>query len=169
MKTILILRHAKSDRHGEMPDFDRPLNARGKRNAKLMARFLSHTDLIPQKILSSPAVRSKSTVKAILDKTQNSIDVEYLNSFYLGSANAFFQALHSLSEELDCVLLCGHNPALEEFVENICCHNLDLHLPTCGLIVLQNSEKWQDIKKTRWQLRGFYHPKLLNKFLEHTI
>ena len=64
MKTLLILRHAKSSWNNlDLPDYDRPLNKRGKRDAPRMGDFLRHQDLVPDLIISSTAKRAKKTAK----------------------------------------------------------------------------------------------------------
>ena len=64
MKTLLILRHAKSSWNNlDLPDYDRPLNKRGKRDAPRMGDFLRHQDLVPDLVISSTAKRAKKTAK----------------------------------------------------------------------------------------------------------
>jgi phosphohistidine phosphatase len=66
MKSVLILRHAKSSwKHPELADHDRPLNRRGKRDAPLMGRLLKKEDLVPEIIISSTATRARSTAEAV--------------------------------------------------------------------------------------------------------
>jgi phosphohistidine phosphatase len=66
MKSVLILRHAKSSwKHPELADHDRPLNRRGKRDTPLMGRLLKKEDLVPEIIISSTATRARSTAEAV--------------------------------------------------------------------------------------------------------
>ena len=63
-KKLLIIRHAKSDwNNPDLRDFDRPLNERGERNAPEMAKRLIKNDLVPQLLVSSPAVRALTTAE----------------------------------------------------------------------------------------------------------
>ena len=66
MKSVLVLRHAKSSwKHPELPDHDRPLNKRGKHDAPLMGRLLKREDLVPDVIISSTAMRAGATAEAV--------------------------------------------------------------------------------------------------------
>jgi len=66
MKSVLILRHAKSSwKHPKLADHDRPLNRRGKRDAPLMGRLLNKEDLVPEIIISSTATRARSKAEAV--------------------------------------------------------------------------------------------------------
>ena len=74
-RTLLLMRHAKSDwNDSSLPDFDRPLNARGKKTAPVMGQWLIEHDLVPELILSSTAYRARETtelVKKSLDYQDN--------------------------------------------------------------------------------------------------
>jgi phosphohistidine phosphatase len=66
MKSVLILRHAKSSwKDPDLPDHDRPLNKRGKHDAPLMGRLLKREDLVPDVIISSTAMRARATAEAV--------------------------------------------------------------------------------------------------------
>jgi phosphohistidine phosphatase len=69
MKSVLILRHAKSSwKHPELSDHDRPLNKRGKRDAPIMGRLLKKEDLVPDIIMTSTAIRARSTAEPLAIK-----------------------------------------------------------------------------------------------------
>jgi phosphohistidine phosphatase len=69
MKTLLLMRHAKSSwKHPDLPDQDRPLNKRGEKDAPRMGKYLKEKELVPQVILASPAKRIKQTVDGVLEK-----------------------------------------------------------------------------------------------------
>ncbi len=66
MKSVLLHRHAKSSwKHPDLNDQDRPLNKRGKRDAPIMGRLLKRKDLVPDIIISSTAIRARSTAEAV--------------------------------------------------------------------------------------------------------
>lgn len=117
MKTVLVLRHAKSswDEPGLL-DFDRPLNKRGKREAPLVGAFLRQNDLVPDQIISSAARRAAQTVKALVKTAQYEGPVDYHERFYEADADVWLDELAALSDDVFCVLLVGHNPTLEELV-----------------------------------------------------
>ena len=83
MKTLLILRHAKSSWNNlDLPDYDRPLNKRGKRDAPRMGDFLRHQDLVPDLIISSTAKRAKKTAKLFAKAVGYKEKISLETSFY---------------------------------------------------------------------------------------
>jgi phosphohistidine phosphatase len=83
MKTLLILRHAKSSwKDLELPDQDRPLNKRGRHDAPLMGKILRQEDLIPDLIESSTAFRAKKTAKLVAKACKYKGDIAFDNSLY---------------------------------------------------------------------------------------
>lgn len=118
MKTLLLMRHAKSSwKDPELQDIDRPLNKRGERDAPRMGKLLKKEGLIPDIIVSSPAQRTKATAEAVADKLDYEKDILYVDSLYLGEPHEYIEMLRSLSDEVDTALVIGHNPGLEGLVQ----------------------------------------------------
>ena len=137
MKTIFILRHAKSSWDDlTLIDFDRPLNKRGKREAPLVGEWLRKEDRLPGLILSSAAKRAVQTVKALVKAAGYEGEVEYEERFYDAGIDDWLQALASLPEDVDPVLLVGHNPTLEELVYALCRTSVTLQTATLAEIDL---------------------------------
>ena len=81
MKTLLILRHAKSSwKDLELPDQDRPLNKRGRHDAPRMGKLLKQEDLIPDHIVSSTALRAKKTAELVAKSCKYKGDIAFDNS-----------------------------------------------------------------------------------------
>ena len=71
MKTLLLMRHAKSSwKQKDLPDIERPLSSRGEKDAPMMGRMLKKKELIPDLIISSPAVRARQTVEEVAKKKE---------------------------------------------------------------------------------------------------
>jgi phosphohistidine phosphatase len=120
MKILLILRHAKSSwKHTELPDFDRPLNKRGKHDAPRMGELLRQTDLLPDLILSSSAQRARQTTQAVVDASSYSGEVRWMDSLYAAPPESYLEALRDLDDSLQRVMVVGHNPGLEELLEEL--------------------------------------------------
>jgi phosphohistidine phosphatase len=119
MKTLLLMRHAKSSfRESEMPDFERPLSKRGEKDAPRMGKLLKDKDLTPDLILSSTAQRASQTAEMVADKSKYEHEIVFVNDFYLGEPDAYMKALSDLGEEnTDIVLVVGHNPGLETLLQ----------------------------------------------------
>jgi len=83
MKSVLILRHAKSSwKHPDVNDHDRPLNKRGKRDAPHMGEILQNEHLVPDLIISSSAKRARSTAKAVAKAAEYKGDITFNQSLY---------------------------------------------------------------------------------------
>ena len=98
MKTLLILRHAKSSwKDASLADHDRPLNKRGKRDAPRMGRLLQEQDLVPDRIISSTAKRARNTAKAVAKACNCKDKVELTSEFYHAGPGAYLAVLQNVS------------------------------------------------------------------------
>ena len=171
MKTLLILRHGKSDwSDSDLADFDRPLAKRGLRDATCMGETLALCDSLPDIILSSPALRAQQTVELVAKACGYGKSVQWEDSFYGGSGEVPIEALRRLPESVAQPLLVGHNPTLEETVTLLLrrpAEGWDEHfairLPTAGLVCLDlDIVEWADLQVGDGVLRWFLIPKLVN-------
>jgi|SRR5271157_508354 len=118
MKTVLLMRHAKSSwKDHTMPDMERPLSKRGKKDAPRMGSLLKDKELVPQEIISSPAVRAKMTAESVAEKSGFKGKIEYQDNFYLAEPPVYAETLRGLPDEVERVMLIGHNPGLEALVQ----------------------------------------------------
>jgi phosphohistidine phosphatase len=118
MKTLLLMRHAKSSwKHQELVDHERTLNKRGKKDAPLMGKLILEKELVPQLILSSSAVRAQLTAEAIVETVNYTGAVELIDSFYMAEPNTYLEKLRKLPNDLERVMIIGHNPGLEGLVQ----------------------------------------------------
>jgi phosphohistidine phosphatase len=132
MKILLILRHAKSSwKHAELPDYDRPLNKRGKRDALRIGELLRQVDLIPDLILSSSAQRARQTTQAVVDSSGFDGEVRWMERLYAAPAESYLEALRGVDDSLERVMVVGHNPGLEDLLEVLTGEAETL--PTAGL------------------------------------
>lgn len=163
MKTLLLMRHAKSSwkDHG-LKDVERPLNKRGKNDAPLMGKLLKEKELTPQLILSSPAERASATAKALSEHCGYKGKIKYLDSFYLGEPSAYLKALHKISDEIERVMVIGHNPGLEGLLQ-LLSHQVE-SLPTAAIahlaLPIAHWKKLDD--KTEGELVGLWRPRELS-------
>lgn len=117
MKTLLILRHAKSSwNYPELSDYDRPLNARGKRDAPRMGKHLREQGLIPDRILTSSAKRARKTASRVAKACGYTGKVKKLDVFYDTVAGVYFETLQTLPDKYARVMVVGHNPTMEQLV-----------------------------------------------------
>jgi len=119
MKTLMLLRHAKSSwKDSDIADHDRPLNKRGKKTAPQMGRLLSTESLVPDLILSSTAVRARETAEAVSKASSYKGPIELFDTLYLATAGKLLSEAQSHTpDSVGRLLLVGHNPGMEDLVE----------------------------------------------------
>ncbi len=114
MKTIYLLRHAKSSWKDEtLDDFDRPLNKRGRRAATLMGQYLAANGIEPAQILCSSSQRTRETLERLQGAIGASIPIRFEKGIYLAEPAALMRRLRRLSDSLPSVMVIGHNPGME--------------------------------------------------------
>ncbi len=147
MKTLLILRHAKSSwKNDQLPDHDRPLNPRGERDAPNVGKRLRNEDLIPDAILSSTAKRARQTAEAVADESGFVDELQLSRELYGGGPEAYLEAIRSLPSQVDCALVVGHNPDLEILVELL--SGESVRMPTAALAhLVLDIRGWQDLNE----------------------
>lgn len=114
-RELLILRHAKSDwSEPGISDFDRPLNARGKRDAPRIGAWLEKRGLQPDYVVASPARRARATARRVAKRVGfNRGAIDYRPRLYLAELGALLEVVGVAPELAQRVLLVGHNPGLE--------------------------------------------------------
>ncbi len=148
MKRLLLLRHAKSDRPAGLEDYDRPLNARGRRAAPRMGEEMLARGLVPDAVLVSPARRTCETWQLVAPKLGlKGDDAQFIDKLYLASAKQIFDLLRQLAPETGSALLIGHNPGIEDIAARLASERqstegeasleqLKRKYPTCALTVI---------------------------------
>jgi len=162
MKTIILVRHAKSSwKDPSLDDFDRPLNKRGKKNAPFMGKKLKELKVMPDLVLSSPAKRAKKTAIAVakaLDYPKKKI--LYFNKIYHASAQYLFELLKSLDDEHETIMLFGHNPSFNGFVDMLLKRNPIYNIPTTGVCCIKfEVNQWQKVEEGKGEIVFFDFPK----------
>ena len=117
MKTLLLLRHAKSDwDHPDLDDHDRPLNKRGLRNAPLMGKFIRDAKLAPNACLTSTAVRARHTAWLAVAAMGRDVPITEVPTLYdFGDGEAIERAITQHGGNNSCLLVVGHNPCVQAF------------------------------------------------------
>jgi phosphohistidine phosphatase len=170
MKTVLILRHAKSDWSDPgNADFDRPLAKRGLEDAPRMGEVLARFECVPDRILASPARRAKQTAELAAKACGYQKSIQWEDDFYGGNSSDLIGAVQRLPDTVERVLLIGHNPTLEETIAGLCVPDLAemedgwaIKIPTAGLVCLElDIMAWSELRRGDGVLRWFVIPKLV--------
>ena len=114
MKTLTLMRHAKSDWNDpDQDDFDRPLNDRGRRDAPVMGQFLSNNNLTPDVILCSSAQRTRETMNLVAGALRTTPECCVSYDLYLASPKDMLAAIQQLDDEVTNALMIAHNPGTQ--------------------------------------------------------
>jgi phosphohistidine phosphatase len=169
-RELLILRHAKSAWDTDAPgDFDRPLAKRGRKDAPRMGRWMRKHDLVPDYVVSSPALRARETTAALVDELEIAENaVHFDERVYLGSALTLLQVLADVPNRARSVLLVGHNPGLEELLDHLCENELVTTddgklLTTAGLARIGLSLGWDHLARHSGRLLALVRPREIKK------
>ncbi len=161
MKTLLILRHAKSSWNDPaLDDHVRPLNVRGERDAPRIGKFVREHGLIPDVIISSDAVRARLTAEAVAKAARYPREILVDSRLYGAEPSDLIAVLRTIQEaKAGTVMIVGHNPGLEELVAQLTGEQEDL--PTAALAHIELPiDRWRDLKtSTRGTLLGLWRPK----------
>lgn len=161
MKTLYLVRHAKSYWGDQStPDFDRPLNQRGKKDAPFMGNILNDKKIKPDLIIASPAKRAKKTAVAIANKiSYPEKKIIFNEELYEASFNTILIVLKKLDEKYNSVMIFGHNPGLTQLNNHISNHYID-NIPTCGIVALELNKKWSELDNDKCNFLFFEYPKM---------
>jgi phosphohistidine phosphatase len=159
MKTIFIMRHAKSSwSEPDLSDFERPLNDRGKKAAPFMGELMVRKGFEPYVILSSPARRARATAELV--KQSGNFDAELLfeHRIYEASPHTLSQVASEIDDAYPSAMLVGHNPGIEGFIRYLT-GNLE-PMPTAALAVIElNIDKWKGIDDGIGELKEIFRPR----------
>ena len=162
MNTLLILRHGKSSWDDpSLDDHDRPLNRRGIRDAPRMGRVLREQSLVPDCILSSTALRARSTVEMVIEASGYEGKVELSRDLYHADPGTWVEMLRMVPEALHRVLIVGHNPTLEDLLELLT--RQYEQMPTAALACVELPlDQWSQLRTdTRGNLLHIWRPREL--------
>jgi phosphohistidine phosphatase len=146
MRTLFLVRHAKSSWDDTaLPDKDRPLNDRGKRDAAKMGGRLAKYDVKPDLILSSSARRALTTAQLIAKKLDYKLkNIVVDDRLYAVEADDLLGAIRKLGDKPKRVMLFGHNPELTELANRL--SNKITRMPTCAVAEFTfDAKSWANI------------------------
>lgn len=162
---LVLVRHAKSSWKQPLPDLDRPLNKRGRRDAPLMAgrlrAWLNDQGRTEARLVSSPARRALDTAGFCARELQGpAARPEQEPALYHAGGEVLLELIRSQPDAVRTLVLFGHNPGFTDAVNDLAGADLD-NLPTCGVACLSpRGSGWQDAGWGGWELRHLDYPKL---------
>ncbi|MGF1923157.1 MAG: SixA phosphatase family protein [Bacteroidia bacterium] len=160
-KRLILIRHAKSDwGNPSIKDFDRPLNKRGHLNAPEMAQRLVSQQIIPDLIVSSPALRAITTANYFAKEWgigENHIETD--RSIYEAPLRALLNSVNQFDNIHNSIAMFGHNPGLTDFVNYL--SDVDIYnMPTCSVVMLEfGFDDWRMVSSSTAKVLLFDYPK----------
>lgn len=156
MKTLILVRHAKSDWPENTDDFDRPLAQKGYDDAQKMAYFLKKKNIKIDKFLSSPALRAFTTCQIFNEEYQ--IEIETPHQLYNALERNFETLVLENDDSLDSVAMFSHNNGISNFANSMS-DGLFI-FPTCGVAGFHiDCDSWSEFHGADKKLAFFYEPK----------
>lgn len=168
MRTLLLLRHAKSDRDQPVvEDFARPLNVRGREAAARIGAWMKEHHLQPEWVICSPSVRTRETLTLLrqhLAIPETLIDFD--DRVYLADVTTLLGVLARCPEDMNNVLLVGHNPGIEQLLVHLCGEPLPLSakgklMPTAALAQITLPDDWRTLPLRAGKLTQMMRPEEL--------
>ena len=175
MKRLTLFRHAKSGWDEPVTrDFDRPLNAKGKRAAQTMGRHMREQGLVFDRIVASPAVRVIETLEAMFEGYGKRLTPVWDRRIYLASAATLLEVVQDTPDAVESLLLVGHNPGLEDLVlalvpdasDDVVRVAVEEKYPTASLAEVDfDQAHWEDVCTKEGKLTRFVRPRDLDPAL----
>jgi phosphohistidine phosphatase len=172
MKTIYLLRHAKSDwGDAALSDHDRQLNERGRDAAPRMGAYMKAHRYKPDLVLCSTARRTRETFDLVKGDLGRGVSVEYEEGLYLAEPRHLMQRLRLVDDAVTAVMFIGHNPGIAQFAielsgspkdaaEEKVHRSMREKFSTCALAVIESPAKsWSDVRAGGGALKDFMRPK----------
>lgn len=161
MKSLIIIRHAKSSWETITDDFNRPLNQRGKHDAPEMARKMVSDKIKIDVFISSPAKRAKKTARIFMEEFQRSKEgLILVPELYNAPSTVFYNVALGLDPNCNTAAIFAHNPGITEFANSLTDFRID-DMPTCGIFAVKiHSDNWKDFETANKEFWFFNYPKL---------
>ncbi len=159
-KTLLVLRHGKAEPAGNVDkaDFDRELTARGESNSLVIGDYISSNGITPELIISSQAARAIGTARNVASRCGDP-EIEESEFMYGAYSTDLLDIITGLDDAIKTVMLVGHNPALENLVDELT-DSYETVLKTCSLAILKTTKKsWADLMHGDFKTIAIQNPR----------
>ncbi len=161
-KILFLIRHAKSSWDNmSLSDFERPLNDRGKNDARKMAKRLQKRNIKIDAFISSPAKRAKKTAEYFIKEFGGDADdIILVSALYDAGTNNFSETIKDINNKYENAAIFSHNPGITDFVNQLI-DKADIdNMPTCSVFAVKSDiEKWKDFAKAKKEFLFFDYPK----------
>ncbi len=160
-RRLMLLRHAKSD-WPDLPDRDRPLAKRGRRDAPIIGRWLRDHGYLPDTVICSAARRTRQTWELVAPELGGSPSVSFEPRAYAASAMTLLYLVRELSATSRAALLIGHNPGVADLATSLAQppdhDDAPIRFPTAAVAILDVSGDWADLSPGQARLLDYTTP-----------
>jgi phosphohistidine phosphatase len=158
MKTLLLMRHAKSSWDDPaLSDHDRPLNSRGLKAAKTMAKRLIDSGYKPDLVLVSSALRTQQTAEALQEGYRGTLNLHTESRLYEASAGEYADVIRRVAENVKHLMLIGHNPTVEWMAKAL--SGRYSTMPTGAYLHLEIPFSWHEFRYETVNIIDYDYPK----------
>jgi phosphohistidine phosphatase len=156
MKKLLLIRHAKAEKDTAGEDINRPLKYIGIQDAAFMAERIKEQSIIPQIIITSPALRTKTTAEIFADHLLLP-DPKTNKAIYEASKQAWLKVINQLPDQYDFIAIVGHNPGVSQILYYLTGETREVHTSTVALIDFETDD-WASISGETGKLAYYSSP-----------
>jgi len=158
MRTLTLMRHAKSSwDDAAIADHERPLNERGKKAAKTMAKRLKHSGYAPDLVIVSSAVRAQQTAKALQTAYDDALKLRTEPTLYEAPEDAYAEVIRHVDDGVKDLLIIGHNPTIEWIAAQLC--STPHRMPTAAYVRVEIPCHWRDFRFETFKELDYDYPK----------
>jgi phosphohistidine phosphatase len=163
-RTLMLLRHAKSDYPAAVADHERPLAPRGEREAALAGDWLRAHCSAVDAVLCSTATRTRQT----LARTRIEAPVSYVDRLYDATPGAVIREINGVDPDVETLLVIGHEPAMSSVALGLAtpdgsnttaAEHISTKFPTSAIAVLRTAEPWDQLTLSSAALVTFHVPR----------
>ncbi len=158
-KQLLIMRHAKAERDAKRwEDFDRPLSERGTGDSTAMGNWLHDQKFRLDHLIASPALRTRDTARLVANAMNFKGTIELPQALYEGANRAYSAQVALCPVAVTTLLIVGHNPALEQFVESLTGEWVTLKTAAIAYLKYSGTD-WSEMKSESLEFVDLWTPK----------
>ncbi|MEA3491438.1 MAG: histidine phosphatase family protein [Campylobacterota bacterium] len=170
MKTIYFIRHAKSDwQESGASDFERGLSRRGYKDINIIGSYLKLIDIKPDLILASCSLRTQITADGLAEKIEFRGSKSYLQELYLTAPKVLKETLMMQGDEIDAILVVGHNPQISDLVNALIDEHI-LKIPTLGVVAIDfDIDAWSELEEAIGKIDFFVYPKQFKYYMPKQV
>ena len=170
MKTIYLIKHAKSDWSvSGISDAERDISKKGRKDIKTIGSYLTLRGILPDIILSSYALRAAQTSDILAQTIQSEAPKHYLNELYLTSADEIKEIIMVQDEAIESMFIVGHNPQLTELANMLTDEHI-AKIPSLGIVAIDfDIDDWSELENKNGEIDFFIYPKQFEYYMPRQI